>query len=137
MGGGAILDVGCYAVSATRWILGEPDEVFAKIRRGGSGSDSVDMSVAALLHFPGGATATVWVSFESPEVQGLEVVERGAMKSLERPFTWRDADNPYVLMVESFARSVIEDQPPGIPTSESIANMRVLDRIRVAAEAVP
>ncbi len=135
MGGGAILDVGCYAVSATRWILGEPDGVFARIQRGGSGTDAVDMSVAALLHFPGGATASVWVSFESPELQGLDVVERGAMKSLERPFTWRDADNPYVLMVESFARSVIEDQPLAIPTSESVANMRVLDRIREGGEA--
>jgi xylose dehydrogenase (NAD/NADP) len=136
LGGGALLDVGCYAISATRWILGEPNEVFARIRRGGSGTDSVDMSVAALLHFPSGATASVWVSMESPEVQGLEVVERGALKSLERPFTWRDADNPYLLMVESFAKSVIEGQPPAIPTSESVANMRVIDRIRDAADAV-
>jgi len=108
--------------------------VFARIRRGGSGHDSVDMSVAALLHFPEGATASLWVSFESPEVQGLEVVERGATKSLEKPFTWRDTDNPYVLMVESFGRSVIEDQPLAIPTSESVANMRVLDRIREAGD---
>ena len=132
-GGGALLDVGCYVVSATRWILGEPNEVFARIRRGGSGDDSVDMFVAALLNFPGGATASLWVSFESPEAQGFEVVERGAVKSLKQPFTWRDANNPYVLMVESFAGSVTENRPLAIPTSESVANMRVIDRIREAA----
>jgi hypothetical protein len=31
---------------------------------------------------------------------------------------------------------VIEDQPLAIPTSESVANMRVLDRIRDAGEVV-
>ncbi len=134
LGGGAVLDVGCYTVSVVRWILGEPDEVFARIRRAGSREDAVDMSVAALLHFPAGATASLWVSFESPEVQGLEVVERGSVKRLEQPFTWRDAVDPYQLMVESFAGSVIENRPLAIPASDSIANMKVLDRIRDAAD---
>jgi hypothetical protein len=39
-------------------------------------------------------------------------------------------------MVESFADSISENRPVEIPVSESIANMRVLDRIReTAAEA--
>jgi hypothetical protein len=40
------------------------------------------------------------------------------------------------LMVESFGDSVIHDRPVAIPLTESIANMRVLDRIRDAAQAV-
>ena len=36
-------------------------------------------------------------------------------------------------MVESFGDSVIDGRPVAIPLSESIANMRVLDRIREAA----
>ena len=134
LGGGALLDVGCYTVNVARWILGEPDDVFSELRRDGSRVDAVDMSVTALMHFPTGATASVWASFESPEVQGLEVVERRAVKRLELPFSaWRDPDDPYQLMVESFADSVIEDRPVAIPPSESIANMRVLDWIREAA----
>jgi hypothetical protein len=38
-------------------------------------------------------------------------------------------------MVESFADSVLRDRPVAIPLSESIANMRVLDRIKEAAES--
>jgi hypothetical protein len=36
-------------------------------------------------------------------------------------------------MVESFADSIRLDKPVAIPPSESIANMKVLDRIKEAA----
>jgi len=137
LGGGALLDVGCYTVNVTRWILGEPDEVFARFRRDASPEDAVDMTAAALLHFPGGATASIWASFESPEEQSLMVVERERTQHIERPFNPRDSDNPYQLMVESFAASVFEDRPVEIPPSESVANMKVLDRIRDAAMGQP
>ena len=40
LGGGALLDVGCYTVSVARWILGEPEEVVALAR-----VEGVDMTV--------------------------------------------------------------------------------------------
>jgi predicted dehydrogenase len=129
LGGGALLDVGCYVVSVARWILGEPSHVLARSRFAGG----VDMTTSALLQFEGGAMAAVWSSFESPEEQGLAVVTRGGVERLERPFTTRDESDPYRLMIESFGKSVIDGLPAAIPLSESIANMRVLDRIRVAA----
>ena len=127
LGGGALLDVGCYTVSVARWILGEPDGVAAWARGG-----EVDMTVNALLHFPGGATAAVWASFEAPEEQELTVVTRDGRQRLERPFSSKEPD-PYRLMVESFAESVMQDGPVAIPVADSIANMRVLDRIAEAA----
>jgi D-xylose 1-dehydrogenase (NADP+, D-xylono-1,5-lactone-forming) len=130
LGGGALLDVGCYTVSIARWIMGEPAHVTARARTAGG----VDMSVTALLEFESGRTASVWASFESPEEQGLTVVMRDRVARSERPFSaWRDPDDPYQLMVESFADSVMRNEPVAIPPGESIANMTVLDRIRVAA----
>jgi len=129
LGGGALLDVGCYVVSVARWILGEPSHVLARSRFTGG----VDMTTSALLQFEGGATASVWSSFESPEEQDLTVVTQEGVERLERPFTSRDDADPYQLMVESFARSVIDGLPAAIPLSESIANMKVLDRVRAAA----
>lgn len=126
-GGGALLDVGCYTVSVARWILGEPDQVLARTR-----GDEVDMTVSALLHFSGGRTASVWASFESAEEQELVAVTREGTHRLERPFTSKDPD-PYQLMVESFGESVMRDRPVEIALEESIANMEVLDWIRVAA----
>ena len=129
LGGGALLDVGCYGVSVSRWILGEPSNVLARSRMAGG----VDMTTSALLQFPGGQTAAVWASFESPEEQSLTVVTREDVHRLNRPFSSREEVDEYQVMVESFAESVLLDQPVAIPLSESIANMKVLDRIKAAA----
>lgn len=124
-GGGALLDVGCYTVSVARWILGEPEGVTAFARRSG---EEVDMTVSALLRFPGGATASVWASFEATEEQELTVITKGGRQRLERPFSSTEPD-PYRLMVESFGESVLSGRPVAIPPSESVANMKVLDWI--------
>lgn len=138
LGGGALLDVGCYTVSVARWLLGEPDTVLARARF--DPTTGVDMSVSALLHFGGGSTASLWCSFESAEEQGLTAVTAREVFSLERPFTaWQDPHDPYQLMVESFAGSVAGGAEPAISLAESVANMKVLDRIRevMAAEQQP
>lgn len=131
LGGGALLDVGCYTVSVARWLLGEPDTVLARARI--DRDKGVDMSTSALLHFAGGGTASLWCSFESAEEQGLTAVTSKATYSLDRPFTaWQDPHDPYQLMVESFADSVSGGREPEISLEESIANMRALDQIGVA-----
>jgi len=128
-GGGALLDVGCYVVGVSRWILGEPAHVLARARP----ASGVDLTTSALLQFAGGQTAAVWASFESPEEQNLTVVARDGVHRLDLPFTSREEADSYQLMVESFAESVMQDRPVAIPLSESIANMKVLDAIREAA----
>jgi len=130
LGGGALLDVGCYTVSFARWILGEPEYVGARstIRNG------VDVTTSALLGFAGGATASAWCSLESAEIQEVTVITPESVQRRTTAFTSRkDPDDPYQLMVESFGDSVIHDRPVAIPLSESIANMRVLDRIAEAS----
>jgi predicted dehydrogenase len=93
------------------------------------------MTTSALLRFPGDQTASVWASFESPEDQELTVVTRQGSYRLGRPFNWSDEVDQYQLMVESFADSLLRDEPVAIPVSESIANMKVLDRIKEAAKS--
>ncbi|HET7339605.1 MAG TPA: Gfo/Idh/MocA family oxidoreductase [Candidatus Dormibacteraeota bacterium] len=132
LGGGALLDVGCYGVNVSRWILGEPIDVIARMHEG----HGVDMTTTALLVFGANRTASVFASFESAEHQEVTVITRDAVHRLDRPFN--PLDDPiqqYRLMVESFADSVLNHHPVAIPPSESIANMRVIDRIREALSA--
>jgi predicted dehydrogenase len=130
LGGGALLDVGCYAVSVSRWVLGEPTNVFARSRLEG-----IDMTTSALLEFEGGQTASIFASFESPEVQDVTVVAREGVHRLDRPFNPSEKPDSYQLMVESFGESILDGKPVAIPLSESIANMKVLDQIREAAKS--
>ena len=58
VGGGSRLDLGCYAVSMSQWLLGEPAEVSA-VSYFGSG---VDLQTAALLLFADGALASIELS---------------------------------------------------------------------------
>jgi predicted dehydrogenase len=111
-----------------RWLLGEPERVEAVVRR-----RVVDMSCAMLLGFTGGAQASLFCSFETPELQEVMVVCADRVERLERPFTsWRDPDDPYRLMVEAFADAARSRTPPPHPVESSIATMHLLDRIRDA-----
>ncbi len=133
LGGGALLDVGCYLVDLARWLLGEPAEVDAVWHRGPSG---VDLSCTAVLGFSDGAQAALHASLECAEHQELVAVHGGGVVRRDRPFTaWRDPHDPYQLMVEAFSAAVLDGGPPPLPLESSIATLEVLDRIRAAAEA--
>ncbi len=122
LGGGALYDVGCYCIDVSRWLLGEPDQVRAFAHRG-----AVDMTTTAVLHFPSGATASVWASMESPEHQVVEVVTDAEVIRVEKPFTSMEPVNPYRAMVEEFTQAAQSGGPSPVPLEWSIANLRVLD----------
>ncbi|HZU17304.1 MAG TPA: Gfo/Idh/MocA family oxidoreductase [Candidatus Dormibacteraeota bacterium] len=135
LGGGALLDVGCYLVDLARWLLGEPEQVDAVWHRGPTG---VDLSCTAVLGFPGGAQAALHASLECAEHQELVVVHGEGVVRRDRPFTaWRDPHDPYRIMVEAFCAAVLDGGPPPLPVEGSIATLEVLDRIRAVAGARP
>jgi D-xylose 1-dehydrogenase (NADP+, D-xylono-1,5-lactone-forming) len=128
LGGGALLDIGFYVADVARWLLGEPDRVEAVIRRA-----AVDMTCSAVLGFPGGAQASLFASFESPQYQELVVVCADRVERVHEPFTaWRDPDDSYRLMVEAFSAAVRDGGPSPLPVESSVANLALLDRIRDA-----
>jgi len=131
LGGGALLDVGCYTVSVSRWILGEPVDVVAAAHL----RDSLDLTTNALLTFSGNRTATVWSSVESARIEEVTVITPTDVLRRAPVFSAREGHDPYQLMVESFGDSVLQGGPDAIPMSESIANMRVLDAIRESSRS--
>lgn len=131
LGGGALMDVGVYGLSACRWILGEPEEVAAVAHLGPTG---VDLTSGVSMRFAEGATGYVWASLAAPEQQALEVQLSDLTLRIEQPFTaWRDPDDPYQVMVEAFAAAALEGGPAPLAPAESIANLRLIDRVRVAS----
>ena len=151
-GGGALLDVGIYALGAAVALWGaEPATVAASSRPSGTG---VDATTSVWCDWGGDRTASALVSFELPERQRLEIVGTGGRIVVEGPaFTGGAAatayahqradgtveavatvgDDPYRGMVEAFARAVRGTAPWPRPPAESVALARLLDRVRAAA----
>src|SRR5207247_1754659 len=61
--GGALMDVGCYCVSAARLVAGEPVHVRAEQVIGG---DGVDVRLAATMRFPDDVLAVIDCSLDAP-----------------------------------------------------------------------
>ncbi|MDP9497186.1 MAG: Gfo/Idh/MocA family oxidoreductase [Actinomycetota bacterium] len=152
-GGGALYDIGCYAVSACLWAVGGglPEEVAARARPGPSG---IDLQTSALLSWADGAQAEVDVAMDRPPAQWLVITgERGEVELRGEPYTARGeselwvsdgtatervrvpAADPYRLMVEEVS-SVLSGGPGWVlPLAESRATAAVLDAARASASS--
>lgn len=152
-GGGALYDVGCYAVSACLWAVGGglPTEVTARAAYGPTG---VDVTTEAILDWADGAEAEVRAGIEGSAGQWLVITgEQGELELRDAPYTsWVDdvtelavsdgrgtdripvpPANAYQLMVEEVS-SVLTGGPGWVlPLAESRDTAAVLDAIRGSA----
>jgi len=80
--GGALMDVGCYCVSALRLLCGEPERVSAEVvERAG-----VDGRMAGVLRFAGDVLGTFDCGFDVPPRGSLEVVGEGGTLLSQDPW---------------------------------------------------
>jgi predicted dehydrogenase len=153
IGGGALYDIGCYAIAAGRWFFeAEPTRVIASIDR-----DPVlrtDRSASGLIDFPGGRQMVFTVSTQVKPVQRLRLIGTAGNIDVEIPFNL-PIDGParwhlnttgqndgqgvqtftvppcdmYALQGAAFTRQVLEDTPTAAGLDQARAQMRVLDAI--------
>ena len=161
LGGGAILDVGCYTVCAARTFAGrEPVAVTAWTEESSSESfgGGVDTRMMALLDFGNGLKAQLDCAISQPMHQRLELVGSAGILLLETPFvpgrsqTERlpngsvgprvllngepveiEAADQYQLMVEHFVKAVRGQVPLHYPLEDALGQANVLDKIFASA----
>jgi predicted dehydrogenase len=148
-GGGALWDVGCYPVSYARTIIGaEPEAAQATAVMGPT---HVDMSVAAILRFPGNVVALADASFVAPFRTEIEVVGSTGTIRVSRPFKPGpretvlvvrgddvlehvvEASPLYVSQFEDFGRAARGSEPPVVSLADSRANTAALVAVLEAA----
>ena len=151
-GGGALLDVGIYALGVAVALWGaEPSTVAASSRPSATG---VDATTSVWCDWGDGRTASALVSFELPERQHIELVGTAGRVVVQGPaFTGGPTatsyrrqqadgtlevvptvgDDPYRGMVEAFARAVRGTAAWPRPAAEAVALARLLDRICAAS----
>jgi predicted dehydrogenase len=151
LGGGSLMDVGCYCVNVSRTIAGaEPVEVQALSTAAPSG---VDARMVGTLHFADGlfaqfdsaltmerrevyevAGTDAWLHVPASFLPGKDDVSffehRSGGEVVEHAIKGADE---YQLMVEHFADCVLSDREPRYSTDEAAASMRVIEALYESA----
>ena len=148
MGGGALLDIGCYSISLSRWLFNEePTQVLGQITP--MPNEEVDCLTSGIMEFSAGSASFMAATKIEP-IQYAEAIGDEGSLYLDRPF-YNDGTEPvqriritrnriqeiievpdnnhYSAMGDAFALSVFNNSP--VPTSldDAIANMRAIDAI--------
>ena len=150
-GGGALLDVGCYCVSASRLFLGD-SPVGMTALAAYHPVKKVDTSLQGVLDYGSGRYAIISCGFDSGVHQ--KVVLCGTMGTIElsQPFkSWTgrpqitirtgereevitlDAANTFQLEVDDLAQAILNGGTPLVDAGDALRNMEVLDRLGATA----
>ncbi len=150
MGGGGLLDVGCYPIYGIRWAMEqEPVSVFAKAQyhRG------VDVAMTGILNFADGRMASFDCGFTMPVRMGFEIVGNNAV--MEIPNMWLpeqhagfhihrqgNTEHYYVpgydqiaLMHDNFSQAILNKNSDGYPCPmEAVKTLKILDALAKSAQ---
>ena len=149
MGGGSLLDVGCYPVYGIRWAFGaEPAYAYAAAVQ----EHGVDVEMNGILWFDDGRMATFDTGFTHPlrlwmEITGTTGVvtvcdmwlpEARAKFRVEREGQPAETvvvenEDQIVSMLEDFGRSALEKEPVYPSPQEAVRTLRVLDALAESA----
>ena len=147
--GGALMDLGCYCVSASRLLAGEPERVSAEQVIGG---DGVDVSFAATMRFAGDVLAQFDAGFQHARGDGLEVVGDEATLWLADPWHCRtplierrregappelietELVDSYRLEVENLSAAVRGEAEPLLGRDDAFGQARTIEALYAAAD---
>jgi predicted dehydrogenase len=144
--GGALMDVGCYCVSGSRLLAGEPERVFGEQVVGPTG---VDVDFLGTMRFPGDVVAQFDASFSLPKRQRLEAVGEEGTLVVEAP--WRvdwggrllvngepvpvDEADSYRRELQNFAAAVEGRGEPLLGREDAVAQARTIEALYRSAES--
>ncbi len=128
-GGGALLDVGIYALGPAVTLWGsEPDDVAAEIDMT---SEGVDLTARCELRWADGRTSTSIVSFAMPEAQELRLSGPDLDLQLSGN-AHTGVDGTYQRMIDAVCADVQGEAPFPRPIDEAVDMLRLIERIRTA-----
>lgn len=159
IGGGGLLDIGCYAVTTARYIFGtEPEKVVGLIER--DPQFGTDRLASGILAFSGGRRLTFTCSTQMVPYQRVQILGTKGRIEVEIPFnappdkpcrilfdTGRDLGggsievetfpvcDQYTLQGDAFSRMILGEEKQEFGLEDAVANMRVLDALVASDKA--
>ncbi|MGP0034872.1 MAG: Gfo/Idh/MocA family protein [Solirubrobacteraceae bacterium] len=147
--GGALMDVGCYCVSAARLIAGEPERVSAEQALGG---DGVDVAFAATMRHADDVLSHFDAGLALASRDLLEVVGDQGTLRLEDPWHCRrpgielirgdgsrepieiDHANSYQLEAENLSAAIRGEAEPLLGRADALGQARTIEALYQAAD---
>lgn len=147
-GGGALYDVGCYPISAARFLLGQEPEAITVHAQFSDKHFGVDMMAAGILEFADGLALTFDCGMWTEQRQLLEIVGSEGRIDIPHAFTVGDDEDasytvtvrgesrieghedkadPYTMEVDDLAKAVFGIQPQRFSSDDAVQGMRVLE----------
>ncbi|WP_150954822.1 Gfo/Idh/MocA family protein [Microbacterium testaceum] len=159
LAGGAVMDVGCYAIDLLRAAFGEP-EVVTAIAQTYDADPRIDLQTDAELRLPGGITALVRASFQGDDEGAMWVRVDGSRASLWatsvivpqwgatltvtsadghelRSVAADPAENSYARQLEHLRDVLADGSESVLDARRGVGTMRVVDAIYRAAGLQP
>ena len=148
MGGGGLMDIGCYAISLSRFLYdAEPQRILGYFEN--DPAFQVDRLSMVILDFEEGMS-TFTVSTQMSPYQRVQIFGTRGRIEIEIPFNappdrptrlWIqhnhsaeekefDICDQYTLQGDEFAASIINDAPVPTPLDDAIANLKVIEALR-------
>lgn len=155
MGGGALMDIGCYCISLSRYLFDrEPVDVTAQWKV--DQQFKTDYLSSGILDFSTG-NATFSCSTQAASSQWVNIVGTDGLIVMGVPFNapadeetriWLkqgeqeqkitfEPINQYTLQAKSFADSILRDTAVPTPLEDAINNMKIIDAFRSSAREHP
>ena len=153
VGGGGMMDIGCYCVSFARWLYGaEPRRVLGLVEI--DPSFGTDRLASGLLDF-GCGTATFTCSTQLSPFQRVNIFGTEGRLEIEIPVNappdraarlWHqhgatvtaitlETCDQYTLQADAFARAILDDTPVPTPLDDAVGNMRTIEAVLASARA--
>jgi len=147
--GGALMDVGCYCVSGSRLLAGEPESVTGQQVIASTG---VDVRFAGTMRFPGGAVAHLDAGLDSGDRYELEAAGPDGSLVLRDPWhcrepgieLWRgrelaeripfEAVDSYRLELENLSDAIRGEGSPLLGRADALGQARTIEALYRAAE---
>jgi predicted dehydrogenase len=147
IGGGALMDIGCYNVSLSRFLFAaEPQRVLGLVER--DPLFGTDRMTSGVLEFANGSSIFTCATQLAP-YQRVNVFGTKGRLEIEIPFNapperecraWKQlgasieevrfaACDQYRLQADRFARAILDDSPVPTPLDDAVANMQVIEAL--------
>jgi predicted dehydrogenase len=153
IGGGGLMDIGCYCISLSRFIFGaEPWRVCGIMEE--DPNMKVDRLTSGILEFNKG-TSTFTCSTQLVPYQRVNIFGTKGRIEIDIPFNvpsdrpckiWYgdgnrieeivlDVCNQYTIQGDLFSRAVLEDREVPVPLEDAVANMQVIEALISSARS--